>query len=34
MDIYNDNSILLKIGWKPEFDLVNGIHNMVVNIKG
>ena len=34
MDIYNDNSILLKLGWKPEFDLVNGIHNMVVNIKG
>ena len=34
MDICNDNSTLLKLGWRPEFDLVNGIHNMIVNIKG
>ena len=33
MDIDNDNSSLLKLGWKPDFDLVNGIHNMIVNIK-
>lgn len=34
MDIDNDNSPLLKLGWKPNFDLVKGIHNMIVNIKG
>ena len=34
MNIDNDNLALLKLGWKPEFDLVNGIHTMVVHIKG
>jgi len=33
MDIENDNNALLKLGWRPEFDLVNGIRNMVDNIK-
>ena len=33
MDIDNDNIALLQLGWKPEFDLVTGIHTMVVHIK-
>lgn len=33
MDIENDNSGLLRLGWKPEFNLVSGIHNMVSNIE-
>ena len=34
MDIDNDNKALLQLGWRPEFDLVNGIHNMIANTKG
>jgi nucleoside-diphosphate-sugar epimerase len=33
MDIDNDNNALSKLGWRPDFDLVNGIRNMVFNIK-
>jgi len=29
----NDNSALLKLGWDPECNLFNGIHNMVANMK-
>lgn len=33
MDIDNDNNALLKLGWRPEFDLDKGIRNMVLNNK-
>jgi len=33
MDVDNDNSSLLELGWRPDFDLVSGIHNMIVNIR-
>ena len=33
MDVDNNNSLLLKLGWKPKFDLANGIQNMVANMK-
>lgn len=33
MDVDNNNSPLLKLGWKPKFDLVNGIQSMVANMK-
>ena len=34
MDVYNDNSALLKLGWKPEFDLDSGLDSMIANTKG
>ena len=34
MDVYNDNSALLKLGWRTEFDLESGLDNMIVNTKG
>lgn len=34
MDVYNDNSAFLNIGWKIEFDLDSGLDNMIENTKG
>lgn len=31
MDVYNDNSALLKLGWRTEFDLESGLDSMIVN---
>ena len=33
MDVFNDNSALLELGWAPEFDLASGLHNMIGNTK-
>ena len=33
MNIDKDNLALLQLGWKPEFDLVNGMHTVVVHIR-
>jgi len=34
IDICNDNSDLLKLGWKPKFDLESGLGDMFANSKG
>ena len=34
MDVCNDNSALLKLGWRPEFDLESGLDSMITNTKG
>jgi len=31
MDVYNDNSALLNLGWRPKFNLESGLDNMIAN---
>ena len=33
MDVHNDNNALLKLGWRPEFDLDRGLEKMIANTK-
>ena len=33
MDVYNDNSALLNLGWRPKFNLESGLDNMIANTK-